>query len=127
MSHLSDMEFVAEVQNRYGGIPAEILRETELLKLLLPALRADIQMLEAYSRREGEPVGTPIHAVVGESDNVVSGEEVAQWDRETTGEFGLTTLPGGHFYFQPDATRLLDVIRQRLFAHAATTYSASGV
>src|SRR5690606_33281021 len=35
MSHLSDGDFVGEVQSRYGGIPAEILGEPELLALLL--------------------------------------------------------------------------------------------
>lgn len=114
LSHLSDSEFVEEVQRRYGGIPKEIVAERELLELLLPALRADIAMLEAYGHRPGRPIGTPIHAIVGVSDLMVSAEEMAPWAEEAAGEFEVSTLEGGHFYFQPDPGPLLELLRSRL-------------
>lgn len=124
MSHLSDADFVSEVQTRYGGIPTEILSEPELLALLLPALRADIALLEGYSHRPANPVSTPIHALVGERDAVVAVDEMAPWASETTGGFDITTLRGGHFYFQPDAGELMDVIRRRLCAEGVAVNCA---
>lgn len=109
MSHLDDDMFVHEVQRRYGGIPAELLREREMLSLLLPALRADMAALEKYER-VGTPVRTPIHAMVGASDPVVSADQMAGWAQETTGGFTMRTFRGGHFYFQPDPQPLLDVL-----------------
>jgi medium-chain acyl-[acyl-carrier-protein] hydrolase len=116
LSHLSDDAFVTEVQARYGGIPAEIVQEPELLALLLPALRADIALLETYERPELAPIRTPIHALVGDRDSVVSVDEVLPWQSETAGGFELTTVPGGHFYFQPDPTPLLRVLEDQLAA-----------
>jgi surfactin synthase thioesterase subunit len=112
LSHLTDEGFIAEVQSRYGGIPAEILAERELLKLLLPSLRADIEALERYEYRPDLPVRTPIHAIVGDSDETVAVREMSPWAIETTGGFELTTLRGGHFHFQPDPQALLSVVRR---------------
>lgn len=114
LTQLDDGAFVAEVQTRYGGIPLEIASEPELLELLLPALRADIAMLEAHQHRQARPVETPIHALVGHSDSTVSQAEITPWARETSGPFSCTVLPGGHFYFQPDPSGLLKLIRRRL-------------
>lgn len=119
MAHLDDDGFVAEVQTRYGGIPAEVMAEPELLELLLPALRADIGLLERYEHRPSGPISTPIHALVGARDPVVSLDDVRGWAEETAGGFELTTLPGGHFYFQPDGRALFDVIRAELGARPA--------
>jgi len=107
MSHLDDVMFVEEVQRRYGGIPQELLREREMLALLLPALRADIAALEKYERVEA-PIETPIHAVVGAVDPVVSADEIAGWAAETRGAFSMRTFGGGHFFFQPDPRPLID-------------------
>ncbi len=114
LSHLSDAEFVTEVQKRYGGIPKEIVAEKDLLELLLPALRADIAMLEAYSHRPERPIATPIHAIVGGSDRMVSVEEMAPWAEEAAGEFEVSILDGGHFYFQPDPGPLVDLLRTQM-------------
>jgi len=113
MSHLDDAAFVEEVQTRYGGIPPELLKEREMLALLLPALRADIAALERYERVP-EPVATPIHAMVGATDPVVPAELISGWAEETTGAFTMRTFRGGHFYFQPDARPLLSVLTETL-------------
>jgi surfactin synthase thioesterase subunit len=127
LSHLSDAEFVEEVQLRYGGIPKEILDEEELLALLLPALRADIALLESYVRRPSNPISTPIHAIVGDSDRVVAVDELAPWAEEAAGDFEVTTLTGGHFYFQPDPGPLLRLLRHRLTASDAVSPYASRI
>jgi surfactin synthase thioesterase subunit len=116
MSHLDDEAFVGEVQTRYGGIPAELLAERELLALLLPALRADIELLERHEHAPDAPIRTPIHAVVGDTDPVVSRAEMEAWALETSGDFRLTELRGGHFYFQQDPSALLSLIRDQLTA-----------
>lgn len=114
MFGLDDERFVAEVQRRYGGIPGEILAEPDVLRLLLPALRADIAALEGYRPRGGARLSTPIVALVGEDDPVVPVRHMEAWEAETRSSFSLTTYPGGHFYFQPDPGPLLDGLRTRL-------------
>src|SRR5207253_3000662 len=38
ISGLSDAAFVTELSRRYGGIPAEVMQDEELMSLLLPSL-----------------------------------------------------------------------------------------
>ncbi len=114
MAHLSDDEFIREMGERYGGIPEEILAERELLELLLPSVRADIELLERHEHVPGRPVSIPIHAIVGDRDTVVAPEEMAPWAEETARGFRVTALPGGHFYFQPDPAPLLSILRRDL-------------
>lgn len=114
MAQLSDEDFIADMQARYGGIPPEILAERELLELLLPSVRADIELLERYEHEPGRPISTPVHAIVGDRDAVVSVDEMQPWADETAGGFRMTVLAGGHFYFQPDPSALLSIVRQDL-------------
>ena len=95
---LPDDELVAEVDRRYGGIPAGVRASRELLQLLLPALRADLQMIETYDYDDERPLGTPILALGGTEDSAVSVAELGEWRRHTTGEFSLRLFPGRHFF-----------------------------
>lgn len=116
LSHLEDGDFVAEVQRRYGGIPELIREDHDLLQLLLPALRADIEALERY-RHRGEPrLRCPVIALGGQTDRVVPVETLAAWAEETIGPFEIETFPGGHFYFQDNPAPLLRFIEQRFAA-----------
>ena len=47
------MHRIAEI---YGGIPAAILAEADLVDLMGPALKADLSMLEAYVARGESPM-----------------------------------------------------------------------
>lgn len=120
MTHLDDDGFVGEVQLRYGGIPAEILSEPDVLALLLPALRADIAALEHYRYAPGPRLHSPIVALVGNRDHLVPATHLAPWALETSGPFSVHTLAGGHFYFQPDPRELLRVVRRTLRAPSWT-------
>lgn len=116
LTQLVDSAFVDEVQRRYGGIPAEILAEPDVLALLLPALRADIAALERYRYTPATPLETSIVALVGNRDHLVQASHLAPWALETSGQFSVHTLAGGHFYFQPDPRELLRVVRRSLAA-----------
>jgi surfactin synthase thioesterase subunit len=126
MAYLGDADFVHEVQTRYGGIPDEILAEPDLLALLLPALRADIAALENYEYAAGQPVDTPIVAIVGKSDSIVPVEHVAPWREETRGRFAMHALTGGHFYFQEHPGALLTVMGQQWMRRELTIADAEG-
>lgn len=99
-SHLPDAEFLAEVRRRYDGIPPEVLAEEELLRLLLPVLRADIQVLESYAYAAEEPLDCTISCFGGEEDPHVSLGDLQAWRDETSGPLRVRTFPGGHFFVE---------------------------
>lgn len=110
IGHLLEDEFLAAVQQRYGGIPAAVLEEPELLEMILPILRADFSAYEGYRYQVGPELGCPITAFAGVSDPVVRAEDMAGWAHHTSGPFELHTVPGDHFFLTQSRDRVLDVI-----------------
>ena len=95
---LPDDDLVARVDARYGGIPPAIRQNPDALRLLLPALRADLQMIESYRFNEEPPLDVDILALGGTDDPAVSVTQINDWHRHTTREFSARLLPGGHFF-----------------------------
>lgn len=105
---LSDGDFVAEIQRRYGGIPPEVAEHKELLELLLPALRADIQALETHLPPAGRaPLPCPVSVFGGADDPLTPRPHLDGWRSETLGAFRVRVFPGDHFYLQAQKDPLL--------------------
>jgi surfactin synthase thioesterase subunit len=80
-----------------GGTPTEVLDQPELLRALLPTLRGDLTVLETHNFHPAVPLNVPIHAFAAVDDPVADPECVGLWRTETTSDFRLHRLPGGHF------------------------------
>ena len=111
---LPDGAFVEQMQRRYHAIPDEVLREPELLQMLLPTLRADFEMLETYEYADEQPLDCPITAIGGLDDTRAPLEALEAWAGETTGPFQLKRFPGGHFYFRQANTALVELVKRAL-------------
>ncbi|WP_405059126.1 alpha/beta fold hydrolase [Kribbella sp. NBC_01505] len=96
IGHLGDDDFVAEIRSR-GGMPAELLKP-QVLKMFLPALRADIRMAESYYPSPDRPLRGPLSAFGGEQDIHVPWEGVLEWRRHTSAQFDATPFQGSHFF-----------------------------
>ncbi len=104
---LPDDEFVKEVDRRYGGVPDELRQSTELLALLLPALRADLAALETFQPSKGDALPCPISAFGGAQDPVIPRDHLEAWRDQTDGPFRVRVFPGGHFYMDSQRDALL--------------------
>jgi medium-chain acyl-[acyl-carrier-protein] hydrolase len=107
MHGLRDPELLAAVQFRYQSIPEEVLREPDLVELILPVLRADIELHETYSYEGDEPLAMPITAMGGDGDAQVGTETLAAWRDHTKGKFVRHMLAGNHFFHETDQKRCL--------------------
>lgn len=114
IGHLPDAEFLAEVRDRFQGIPREVLDEPELVELLLPAMRADFQVLETHPRGESAPLGCPLLCVGGEQDARVDRPDLEAWSGYTRASFTVQSFPGGHFFIDDDRAALLSLLGQEL-------------
>ena len=110
VSHLPDGDFVGEVRRRYGGIPDEIFEEPDLLSLLLPILRADLEILETYGYIVEPPLDCPITAYGGLEDAECTPADLEAWGIQTRGAFALRLFPGDHFFLQSAQTELLQTL-----------------
>jgi surfactin synthase thioesterase subunit len=91
-----------EIQNRYGEFPADVRGNCELLDLLLPSLRADIEMLETYRYSPERPLDCG-----GLLDRMVPQILLHAWRARTTNAFQLHMVSAGHFCLPAVHARLL--------------------
>ena len=106
--------FIAEVQSRYNGMPRQIVEDPELRALLIPTLRADIQIFETYRYSNEKPLSCPIIAFGGARDELVSIPALRAWSDHTADMFRLEMLDGDHFFLNSARRDLLGVIRAKL-------------
>lgn len=107
--HLADAEFLAEMK-LLGGTPQEVLEHAELLKLMLPPLRADFTLVERYVWREERPLTLPITAFGTPNDPVATPAQLAAWQQHTSGAFATRLFSGDHFYLRKQTANLLAAV-----------------
>jgi medium-chain acyl-[acyl-carrier-protein] hydrolase len=116
---LPDAEFVQKIKDM-NGVPEVILNSQELLAIFLPAIRSDFVLLETYrNEKSGPPLGCPITAFGGLQDPRTTREGLEAWRAQTTGDFILNMLRGGHFFIESERSCLIRAIVQKLLATAA--------
>jgi medium-chain acyl-[acyl-carrier-protein] hydrolase len=111
---LPDEEFIGEIRRRWGGIPEAVLREADLVQLLLPALRADVTVLETYTHTKGEPLDCPISAFGGTGDANLRHEDLLAWREHTRRDFRLRMFPGDHFFLRSQQRAILQAVEEDL-------------
>jgi surfactin synthase thioesterase subunit len=113
---LPDLDFVEAVGLRYGGIPAELFKQPELMALVRPALRADIALVETYECRHTRPLDCEISAYGAGSDRHVAVDILRGWREVSLGQFHMRVFEGDHFYLHERPTDVAEAIANRLNA-----------
>ena len=90
---------------RLGLIP-DALQTPDSLRLLIPALRGDFELVLNHEPRDESPLPISLTALGGLEDPEVSRDQLAAWLPHTAADFALRMLPGGHLTFRthPQAT-----------------------
>ncbi|MFE5214962.1 MULTISPECIES: thioesterase II family protein [unclassified Streptomyces] len=112
---LSDDEFLRQVRD-FAGYSHPALEHPDLRELLLPPLRADVEMHENYLAPSQKPLTVPVVSVRGETDELVSREQAAEWEASTTAGCRQVELPGGHMYLVDSPVGLVRLLDAELAA-----------
>lgn len=123
---LPEPQLLADL-GRLGGTHDAVLNDPELMRLLLPTIYADLEASETYAYTPSAALHTPITALGGTQDPLASEHDIAEWARETDGQFRMKLFPGGHFYFRPDPQPLLRFLSGELNELVAGQRSRSTV
>ncbi|MBR1240316.1 thioesterase [Bradyrhizobium sp. AUGA SZCCT0274] len=87
-----------------GGIEDEVLRNVELLDVLLPALRADCKMAEDWQAQAAarflDPLPCAIGAISGNADSFVTAAELDAWRRHGSKAIIIRRVEGHHFFLR---------------------------
>jgi surfactin synthase thioesterase subunit len=105
---LPDDEFLLRVAG-FAGYRHDALADPQMRELIVPTLRADVEMHEGYRPSTTGELAVPITAVRGRSDALVTTAEVEEWGKATSRAFAVVEVDGGHMYL---AERPDDLLRQ---------------
>ncbi|MGW1596263.1 thioesterase II family protein [Streptomyces sp. NPDC002343] len=122
--HLGDDAQLIEEVMRLDGTDSAVLKDEDLLQLVLPALRADYHAVGTYRPVPGPPLGCPLVVLTGDADPRVTPDEARTWEKETDGPFEFHVHPGGHFYLVAEQQAVLDRVRAALRRFAPGTGAA---
>lgn len=114
--HLMPQQQLIDELRRLGGTPEEVLRDTALMELISPTIRADFAIADAYEYRPEDPLGCPISAFGGKQDPELRQEQLQAWSEQTSNSFTFLMFPGDHFFLHSARTRLLRVMSSTLHA-----------
>ncbi|WP_418960773.1 thioesterase II family protein [Streptomyces tritici] len=115
----TDTEILAGIMG-LGGTDTDVAEHAELIRLVLPAVRADLSALARYRVAPDATVRCPVVVYAPEDDPSAPARDAALWGRHTAGGTAeVHRFAGGHFYFASLAGPFLD--RLRLTVRAAGT------
>ncbi len=103
LAHLRDL----------AGTPEEVLANPDLLAMLMPILRADLQAIETWTSLDRQPVSSPMVVFGGIDDPIVAPASLDGWTR-----FGALVqkrlFPGNHFFINEHQSLLISLMLSRL-------------
>jgi medium-chain acyl-[acyl-carrier-protein] hydrolase len=111
--NLPESDFLNEIR-RFNGTPEAVLKNPELMEMLIPILRSDFTIWESYTYTQKSPLKFPITVFGGWQDPEVSLEELEAWKEQTNTSFSLKMFPGDHFFIHSSESFLLEHIAQKV-------------
>ncbi|MGJ5178600.1 thioesterase II family protein [Bradyrhizobium oligotrophicum] len=108
LHRLPDRQLLDEL-GRLGGTAPSVLQNIELMQLVLPTLRADLQLVETYVAAEPSSLQCPVVAFGGLRDVDVGRDELEAWRRISNGDFRLHLIEGDHFFVNSEREQLISL------------------
>jgi medium-chain acyl-[acyl-carrier-protein] hydrolase len=116
---LPDSEFMDEIR-RLNGTPEEILQSAELMQMLLPTLRADMEVCRTYVHAPLPPLSCPITLFCGIDDKESRPPYAEGWTAHSTAGCSVHMFPGDHFFVRAQTIPILEIVRRTLHDITAT-------
>ncbi|MFC4497978.1 MULTISPECIES: thioesterase II family protein [Streptomyces] len=127
MGDTDDQRLLAAL-SRLGGMPAEVLNRTGVLRRKLELIRDDLRLAKSLRAACHEQVAVPLLAFAGDRDPVADRSTMLGWSRYTTGPFHCHDVPAGHFFHtDPDFPALLRTHLARLLTGSPRAFPESSM
>ena len=120
---LAEQDFLKKLCE-FGGMPAEVLGDADLLPLILPIIREDFRLLEEYRFEEAAPLPVPISAFGRLKDKAVPVADLLAWSAQTCKAFRSRFLEGHHFFLFDAKPKIVSHIVEDLEAAAGDSQPA---
>lgn len=110
---LSDKKLINRLRE-LSFTPEPVLQNQDLMKLLLPLIRADFAMCETYEYNNHPALNCPITVFGGTNDKEVSLDELDKWKAFSNASFSKNELKGDHFFVHDQADNIISEISNKL-------------
>jgi medium-chain acyl-[acyl-carrier-protein] hydrolase len=110
--HLPAEELKTRLKERFGEYN-EGLNHPELCDLLLPCLRADLQLCAEYRYRDEPPLDCRISVLGAVDDLVVDPNTISAWGEQSSQPVTLKLFEGGHFFMQVHSQDVMNWVTQQ--------------
>ncbi len=106
---LPDEPFLLEL-DKFGGVPAAIRQDRELMAFYLPVIRADLRLNDS-APLPLEQIDAPLYVFSASYDRAASNSELLAWKQNTRQRFEHREFTGGHFFIQDNMEEFLACLR----------------
>lgn len=111
---LPDEAFIEELR-KYGGTPPEILADSELLKMVMPTIRADFALSDTYRYNADDgPLRSRALLIGSKTDPYVPWDDLLTWQQTLEGECTVREIGEGHFFIHSHAAELAAEVRSAI-------------
>jgi medium-chain acyl-[acyl-carrier-protein] hydrolase len=114
---LPDRELVRTLSDPHRAPVTEgssFAESPELVELMLPTIRADLEVAQTYEFQPESPLPCPIVAFCGTRGDEVLPSQMQPWADQAAGGFRLHLIDGGHLFLIDRRPQLLELIRDEL-------------
>ncbi|WP_369217241.1 thioesterase II family protein [Streptomyces flavofungini] len=114
--HLMTSTGLRDALAAMGGLPTAILEDDTIWQLYEPRLRADFKLVETWRPRPADRSRIPVPCSLfgGESDHVVTRDQLLAWNQGMDHPLGEHFFPGAHFYFDQQAPLIAAQITEEI-------------
>lgn len=97
-----------------NGTSSKVLNSPRLMRMALPAVRADFEIYDTYRYMPGPLFNCPITVLGGTRDPVVAPEHLVAWRNHAMADFNLRFYPGDHFFIHSAQSVVVQTVAQAL-------------
>ena len=110
---LSDSDLLTRIRC-LGATPEAVMQHDELMKLMLPTIRADFKLAATYRYFPKRQLTFPITAYLGSEDPTLTLGHLRPWREHTQSAYRLEVLRGNHYLVDTGREALLQAISAEL-------------
>ena len=105
ISKYADDEFLKKF-NELQPVSEMWSENAQLLKMMMPILRADVLMSEQYIYKDKGKLDCDISVFYGKEDRLINDSVIDEWKNHTSKTCNVVMFEGGHFYFNDDLSEV---------------------
>lgn len=95
---------------KIGGIPDKLINNRQLLTFFMPAIRADLKILETYQSSQDIITNCDVSIFSGVSDNGIFTEHLLDWQKFFDQQVNYYEFVGNHFFINSQKEQVLNRI-----------------